>query len=37
VIDRDGRRQAVIRQFLIMLASIAAALSLANIGGGGGP
>jgi hypothetical protein len=25
------------RQFLILLASIAAALSLANFGGGGGP
>jgi len=25
------------KQFIIMLASIAAALSLANLGGGGGP
>ena len=38
VIDRDGRRQAVIRkQLIIMLASIAAALSLANFGGNGAP
>jgi hypothetical protein len=31
-------RQAVLRQFLIILASVAAALSAANLGGGsGGP
>jgi hypothetical protein len=36
VIDRE-RRQAVLRQLLIILASVAAALSLANFGGGGGP
>jgi hypothetical protein len=34
VIDRE-RRQAMLRQILIMLASVAAALSLANFGGGG--
>jgi hypothetical protein len=34
----DGRRQAMIRkQILILLASVAAALSLANLGTGGGP
>jgi hypothetical protein len=36
VIDRE-RRQAVLRQLLIILASVATALSLANFGGGGGP
>jgi hypothetical protein len=36
VIDRE-RRQAMSRQFLILLASIAAALSLANLGGNGAP
>jgi hypothetical protein len=30
-------RPAMLRQLLIMLASVAAALSLANLGGGGGP
>jgi hypothetical protein len=32
-----GRRQAMLRQLIIMLAGVAAALSLANFGGGGGP
>jgi hypothetical protein len=33
-----GRRQVMIRkQILILLASVAAALSMANFGGGGGP
>ena len=33
-----GRRQTMLaRQVLIVLASVAAALSLANLGGGGGP
>lgn len=33
-----GRRQEMFRQFLIILASVAAALSAANLGGpGGGP
>jgi hypothetical protein len=32
-----GRRQAMLRQLFIILASVAAALSLANFGGGGGP
>jgi hypothetical protein len=32
-----GRRQAMLRQLLIMLASVAAALSLANYGNGTGP
>jgi hypothetical protein len=36
VIDRE-RRQAVLRQILIILASVAAALSLAGFGSGGGP
>jgi hypothetical protein len=36
VIDRE-RRQAVLRQILIILASVATALSLANLGVGGGP
>jgi hypothetical protein len=36
VIDRE-RRQTVLRQLLIILASVAAALSLANLGVGGGP
>jgi hypothetical protein len=31
------RRQAMIRQLLIILASVAAALSLAGFGSGGGP
>ena len=31
------RRQAMLRQILIILASVAAALSLANLGGGTGP
>jgi hypothetical protein len=37
VIERTERRQAMLRQLLIMLASVAAALSLANYGAGGGP
>jgi hypothetical protein len=36
VIDR-GKEAGVLRQLLIMLASVAAALSLANLGAGGGP
>jgi hypothetical protein len=32
-----GGRQAMIRQVLIILASVAAALSAANFGGPGGP
>jgi hypothetical protein len=36
VIDQ-GRRQAMLRQLLIIFASVAAALSLANLGAGGGP
>jgi hypothetical protein len=32
-----GRRQAMLRQILIILASVAAALSAANLTGGGGP
>jgi hypothetical protein len=35
VIDQGKRRHEVLRQFLIMLAGVAAALSLANFGGGG--
>jgi hypothetical protein len=34
--DRE-RRQAMLRQLFILLTSLAAALSLANLGGGGGP
>jgi hypothetical protein len=33
----NGRRQAMLRQLLIMLASVAAALTAANFGNGGGP
>jgi hypothetical protein len=36
VIDR-GKEAGVLRQLLIMFAGIAAALSLANLGAGGGP
>jgi hypothetical protein len=32
-----GGRHVMLRQLLIMLASVAAALSLANYGAGGGP
>jgi hypothetical protein len=32
-----GRRQVMLRQLFILFASVAAALSLANLGGGGGP
>jgi hypothetical protein len=32
-----GRRQTVLRQLFILLASVAAALSLANYGNGTGP
>jgi hypothetical protein len=35
-LEREGR-QAMIRQLLIILASVATALSLANLGVGGGP
>jgi hypothetical protein len=31
------KEAAMLRQLLIMLASVAAALSLANLGAGGGP
>lgn len=35
-LEREGR-QSMIRQLLIILASVAAALSIANLGVGGGP
>jgi hypothetical protein len=37
VSDREEGDQAMLRQVLIILASVAAALSVANFGGGGGP
>lgn len=35
--SRKGGEKVISKQLIIMLASIAAALSLANLGGGGGP